>query len=38
MPNVLLITSDQHNPFVTGYAGDPLARTPNLDPLAEAGM
>lgn len=38
MPNVLLITSDQHNPFVTGYAGDPLARTPNLDALAEAGI
>ena len=37
MPNVLLITSDQHNPFVTGYAGDPIVRTPTLDRLAADG-
>lgn len=37
MTNVVLITSDQHNPFVTGFAGDPLVRTPTLDGLAAAG-
>lgn len=37
MTNVLLLTSDQHNPFVTGFAGDPLVRTPTLDGLAAAG-
>lgn len=35
--NVLLIMSDQHNPRATGYAGDPVARTPNLDELADSG-
>ena len=35
--NVLLITSDQHNKFVMGCAGDAAARTPNLDRLAEQG-
>ncbi len=35
--NFLLITSDQHNPFVTGYAGDPLVSTPTLDRLAADG-
>lgn len=38
MPNVLLITSDQHNPFVCGYAGDPLVETPALDALAADGV
>lgn len=38
MPNVLLITSDQHNPFVCGYAGDPLVETPALDTLAADGV
>ena len=37
MPNVLLITSDQHNPFFCGFAGDTLVHTPTLDALAEAG-
>lgn len=36
-PNLLYIHTDQHNPFVTGCYGDPLARTPNLDRLAAAG-
>lgn len=36
-PNILLISSDQHNPHMTGYAGHPLARTPALDGLAERG-
>lgn len=35
--NFLLITSDQHNPFVTGYGGDPLVATPTLDRLATSG-
>ncbi|MGI9594765.1 MAG: sulfatase-like hydrolase/transferase, partial [Acidimicrobiales bacterium] len=35
--NFLLITSDQHNPFVTGHAGDPLVATPTLDLLANSG-
>ncbi|MEM7271482.1 MAG: sulfatase-like hydrolase/transferase [Actinomycetota bacterium] len=37
MANVLLITSDQHNPFFCGYAGDRLVTTPNLDRLAVRG-
>ncbi len=35
--NFLLITSDQHNPFAVGFAGDPVVATPNLDRLAEQG-
>jgi choline-sulfatase len=34
-PNILLILSDQHNPKIAGFAGDPMAETPNLDALAE---
>ena len=37
-PNLLYIHSDQHNPFLAGCAGDPVAQTPNLDRLAEAGV
>lgn len=37
-PNILLIHSDQHNPFVTGCYGDPLVQTPHLDRLAENGV
>lgn len=37
MPNVLLITSDQHNPFFCSHAGNPLVRTPALDRLAAEG-
>jgi choline-sulfatase len=33
-PNILFIFSDQHNARVLGSAGDPIARTPNLDRLA----
>lgn len=36
-PNVLLITSDEHNKFVMGCAGDPCVQTPNLDALASLG-
>lgn len=35
--NVLLITSDQHNKFVMGCAGDPMVQTPALDALAAQG-
>lgn len=37
-PNILFILSDEHNPTVAGFAGDPVARTPNLDWLAEDGF
>jgi len=37
-PHILKITSDQHSPFVSGFAGDPWVRTPNLDRLAESGV
>jgi choline-sulfatase len=33
-PNVLWIMSDQHSPRISGFAGDPDARTENLDALA----
>ena len=33
-PNILLLMTDQHNPRVAGFAGDPVARTQNLDRLA----
>ncbi|MEM1012296.1 MAG: sulfatase-like hydrolase/transferase [Planctomycetota bacterium] len=36
-PHVLKICADQLSPHVLGYAGDPHARTPNLDALAAAG-
>lgn len=36
-PNVLVITSDEHNKFVMGCAGDPNVITPNLDRLADRG-
>jgi arylsulfatase len=37
-PNVLHILSDQHNAKVTGYAGHPDVKTPNLDRLASQGV
>jgi choline-sulfatase len=37
-PNILLIHTDQHNPFVTGCYGDPIVQTPNLDNLALNGV
>jgi choline-sulfatase len=36
-PNILLIMSDQHNPKMAGYAGDPHVSTPHLDRLARRG-
>ncbi|GAB6165930.1 choline-sulfatase [Thermostilla marina] len=37
-PNILVIMTDEHNAGVMGCAGDPLARTPNLDALAAQGV
>ena len=37
-PNIIYILSDQHNPEVLGYAGDPFVRTPNIDALARSGV
>ena len=33
-PNILFILTDQHAPKVSGFAGDPVVRTPHLDDLA----
>lgn len=32
--NLLVIMSDEHNPRIAGYAGDPVVDTPHLDALA----
>lgn len=37
LPNILVITSDEHNPRHLGCAGHPIVKTPNLDRLAAAG-
>ena len=37
-PNILVIITDEHNASVMGCAGDRLARTPNLDALAQRGV
>jgi choline-sulfatase len=37
-PNVLVLMSDEHRADVAGFAGDPVARTPVLDWLAEGGV
>lgn len=37
-PNILLITTDEHNARALGYAGDPVIQTPNIDALAREGM
>lgn len=36
-PNILFLIADEHRADVAGFAGDPLARTPTLDWLAEGG-
>ena len=36
--NVLWLMTDQHNPYVAGFAGDPYVQTPTLDELAESGV
>ena len=37
-PNLLLITTDQHNAEILGCAGNPVVRTPHLDRLAAEGV
>jgi len=37
-PNILVIMSDEHNHRIAGFAGNALARTPNLDRLAASGV
>jgi len=37
-PNILLITSDQLIPFLTGPHGNEIAITPNLDKMAQEGV
>ena len=36
-PNILFLMSDEHRADITGYAGDPVVRTPTLDGLARTG-
>lgn len=35
--NILVITSDEHNPKILGCAGNPVIRTPGIDRLAREG-
>ncbi len=37
-PNVLILCADDHAAYVTGCYGNALARTPNIDRLAAAGI
>jgi len=37
-PNIVLIFTDQQRADTMGYAGDPVARTPNTDRLAGDGV
>lgn len=37
-PNLLLITTDQHNAEIMGCAGNPVVQTPHLDRLAAEGV
>lgn len=37
-PDIILIMSDQHNPHITGFDGNKIIRTPNLDSLAREGV
>lgn len=37
-PNILLIMTDQHRPDHTGFGGNKLVQTPNLDALAAQSM
>jgi choline-sulfatase len=36
--NLLILMSDQHKPDCLGIAGHPVAKTPNLDALAQTGL
>lgn len=35
--NIVWLMSDEHNPFVAGYAGDRIVKTPWIDSIAAAG-
>lgn len=37
-PNIFFLCSDSHNGRITSWNGHPMARTPNLDRLAESGV
>jgi arylsulfatase A-like enzyme len=37
-PNFLFIVTDQHRPDHTGFGGNPVLRTPNLDRIAARGV
>ncbi|MCL2831633.1 MAG: sulfatase-like hydrolase/transferase [Treponema sp.] len=36
-PDILIFMSDQHNAMLTGFAGDRIVKTPNMDKLAADG-
>jgi choline-sulfatase len=38
LPNIVWIIADDHAAYVSGAYGNPLARTPNIDRLAAAGV
>ncbi len=38
MPNILFLMTDEHRFDVTGYAGNPVVRTPTLDRIAASGV
>ncbi len=38
MKNIILICSDQHNPFVSGAYGNAIIDTPNIDRLSREGV
>ena len=37
-PNVILVMSDDQGWTQTGYYGHPIAKTPNLDDMAQNGL
>ncbi len=37
-PNILMLFTDEHNAFLSGFMGHPIVRTPNLDRLAAEGV
>ena len=38
MPNILFLMSDEHRFNISGFAGDQIIRTPNLNRIAEKGI
>ena len=37
-PNILFICSDEQHPAISGFRGNPVVKTPNLDALATSGV